>query len=294
MRSELQQSLTASATPMNSLANTSPTSLSARYPGNSRRILAQFKTSSIHIDEALYAPGFCMARHCHEHAELACSLQGVHWSLHSNAGYTCRPGTLRFLPAGEPHENYFPNGARCLRIELRSPILDRAREYGAALSMPGELATPAAATLSRLLFKEFRYNDDLSALSIEGLSLLLLEASSNETAWPEYRLPQWLGRIREMLHEEIASRLTLAELAACAGRHPVQVCRQFHRRFRCTIGEYVRRLRVGRAQSLLTSSELGLAEIALACGFSDQSHFTRAFRRLTGMPPRQYRKQNTR
>jgi AraC family transcriptional regulator len=279
---------------MKSLANTSRPVLATRYAGNSRRSLGQFKTLSIHIEEAEYAPGFCLARHFHEHAEFACSMEGVHWSLLSNAGYTCRPGTLRFLPAGEPHENYFPNGARCLRIELRAPIFERAREYGAVLSMPGELATPAAAMLTQLLVKEFRQNDDLSALSIEGLSLQLLQVYSNEPLSHKERLPQWLGRIRDTLHDESASRLTLAELARLAGRHPVQVCRQFHRRFRCTIGEYVRRLRVGRAQSLLTSSELGLAEIALACGFSDQSHFTRAFRRLTGVPPRQYRKQTTR
>jgi AraC family transcriptional regulator len=264
------------------------------YPGNSRRILGQFDISSINIEEAEYAPGFCLARHAHENAQLACSIEGVHWSLLSNAGYTCRPGTLRFLPAGEPHENYFPNGARCLRIELRSSILERAREHGAVLAASGELATPAAAMLSQLLVKEFRQNDDLSGISIEGLTLQLLQACSSDPVRPERRLPQWLGRIREMLHEESASRLTLAELAHCAGRHPVQVCRQFHHRSRCTIGEYVRRLRVGHAQSLLATSELSLAEIALACGFSDQSHFTRAFRSLTGLPPRQYRKRNTR
>ncbi len=279
---------------MKSLANSSRLALATRYAGSSRRSLGQFKTPSIHIEEAEYAPGFCLARHFHEHAEFACGMEGIHWSLLSNAGYTCRPGTLRFLPAGEPHENYFPNGARCLRIELRAPIFERAREYGPVLSMPGELATPAAAMLTQLLVKEFRQNDDLSALSIEGLSLQLLQVYSNEPLSHKERLPQWLGRIRDTLHDESASRLTLAELARRAGRHPVQVCRQFHRRFRCTIGEYVRRLRVGRAQSLLTSSELGLAEIALACGFSDQSHFTRAFRRLAGIPPRQYRKQNDR
>jgi AraC family transcriptional regulator len=277
---------------MKSLAISSTFLSTSRPPGCTRRILGQLETASIRMEEAVYSPGYCMPRHFHEDAEFACGLEGVHWSLLSNAGYNCQPGTLRFLPAGEPHENYFPHGARCLRIELQSPIFARAREYGSVLTMPGELRTRAAARLSQLLVKEFRQNDDLSALSIEGLSLQLVQTCSSEPAWPEKVLPRWLARIREMLHEESASRLTLGELAQCAGRHPVQVCRQFHRRFGCTIGEYVRRLRVGRAQSLLNSSELGLAEIALACGFCDQSHFTRAFRRLTGMPPQQYRKQN--
>jgi AraC family transcriptional regulator len=272
------------------LANISAPAPNVRYAGNSRRILQHFETSSICIDEAEYAPGFCMSRHFHERAEFACSLEGVHWSLHSNAGYNCQPGTLRFLPAGEPHENYFPKGARCLRIELRSPILALAQQYGAVLTTPGELATPAAVMLSQLLIREFRKNDDLSALSIEAISLQLLQVGANESPSNQGRSPHWLARIREMLHEERSDRLTLADLASCAGRHPVQVCRQFHRRFRCTISEYVRWLRVARAQSLLTSSELGLAEIALTCGFSDQSQFTRAFHRLTGMPPRRYRK----
>jgi AraC-like DNA-binding protein len=41
----------------------------------------------------------------------------------------------------------------------------------------------------------------------------------------------------------------------------------------------------------LRCCDLEVAEIALACGFSDQSHFTTAFRRLTGIPPHRYRLQ---
>jgi AraC family transcriptional regulator len=57
----------------------------------------------------------------------------------------------------------------------------------------------------------------------------------------------------------------------------------------CTMSEYVRRARVARAQNLLRHASLGITEIALACGFADQSHFTRAFSRVTGMPPGRYR-----
>jgi AraC family transcriptional regulator len=71
----------------------------------------------------------------------------------------------------------------------------------------------------------------------------------------------------------------------------VQISRQFHHHFGCTVSEYIRRVRIARAQSLLSRRDLELAEIALACGFSDQSHFTTAFRKLTGMPPRRYRVQ---
>jgi AraC-like DNA-binding protein len=84
-------------------------------------------------------------------------------------------------------------------------------------------------------------------------------------------------------------RLTLTDLARCAGRHPVQISREFHRYFGCTIGAYVRQVRIAHAQRLLSREEMSVAEIALACGFSDQSHFTTHFRRLTGLPPKKFR-----
>src|SRR5215472_2627823 len=92
-----------------------------------------------------------------------------------------------------------------------------------------------------------------------------------------------------MLHEHGMERLTLTDLARCAGRHPVQISREFHRYFGCTIGTYVRQVRIARAQRLLSVHKMNIAEIALECGFSDQSHFTTQFRRITGMPPKKFR-----
>jgi AraC family transcriptional regulator len=102
-----------------------------------------------------------------------------------------------------------------------------------------------------------------------------------------------LLRVREVLHERATNHPTLADLSRSAGRHPVQVSRQFHQHFGCTISTYVRQVRVARAQSLLAVPRLTLAEIALASGFSDQSHFTNAFHRLTGLTPHRYRLQNS-
>jgi AraC family transcriptional regulator len=231
-----------------------------------------------------------MARHAEDSSFFACTVAGFHWSANDHGGHTCRPGTVRFLPAGEPHENYFASKSRCLLVKLEPPMLERAREHGAMPSGPGQLATPSAAALCKRLRSELRYDDDLSPLAAEELCFELLLAGTLEPLKPATPIPAWLRRIREMLHEE-GRRITLEELARGAGRHPVQVCRQFHRRFDCTIGDYVRRVRVARAQMLLRSTDMSVAEIALSCGFSDQSQFTTAFHRVTGQPPYRYRKQ---
>jgi AraC family transcriptional regulator len=259
---------------------------------DSRRVLRKLETPVLKVEEVAYAAGVCIPRHADALPFFACTLAGLYWSSHSYGGHTCVPGTVRFLPAGESHENYFPRASRCLLVNLQHDVLRRAGEHSSAiLSMPGQLAAPGAAKLCTLLRAELRHNDDLSSLAVEELTLELLLTGAKERWSPATPIPVWLRRIYEMLHEESDGRVTLADLARCAGRHPVQVCRQFHRRFSCTIGEYVRRIRVARAQTLLRGSQLSVAQIALTCGFSDQSQFTTAFRRLTGLPPHRYRKQ---
>lgn len=275
-------------------ANRSSTPPLLPYPGESRRILGEFETPAVKVEEMVFAPGLCVARHSHDTSNLIYVIAGEHWSGFSRGGDTCAPRTVRYLPAGEPHENYFPVGCRCLHIELRQPILELAAEHGQMIYAPGELAWPPAVALGARLHREFRQKDDLSRLDIEAVILQLLLADGQDRTPRRNLVPAWLVRIREMLREQEHPRLTLAELSRCVGRHPVQISRQFHHHFGCTISEYMRRVRVARAQSLLSCRDLKVAEIALACGFADQSHFTTAFRRLTGMPPHRYRLQISR
>ena len=70
---------------------------------------------------------------------------------------------------------------------------------------------------------------------------------------------------------------------------------EFSRQFRKTIGDsphqFLMRCRMERALGLLTDAGHPLSDIAIACGFSDQAHLTRLFKRFTGKTPRQYRAQ---
>lgn len=225
-------------------------------------------------EELVYAPGLCVERHAHDTDNLIYIISGTHWSSYSRGGEACDPRTVRFLAAGEPHENYFPVESRCLVIDLGRAT--------AALT-PGKVEEPSAPVLGARLYREFRHGDDLSALGIESTVLELLLTDRHDER--RGAIPVWLLRVREMLREE---RPTLAELSRAVGRHPVQVSRQFHHYFGCTISEYVRRVRIGRAQSLLSRGDRSVAETALACGFCDQSHFTTAFSRLVGVSPRQW------
>jgi AraC family transcriptional regulator len=74
------------------------------------------------------------------------------------------------------------------------------------------------------------------------------------------------------------------------GVHPVTLARGFRRAYGCSVGAYLRRLRVARAAQRLAETDDALAEIALEAGFADQSHFSNLFRRETGVSPSAFRR----
>jgi AraC family transcriptional regulator len=86
--------------------------------------------------------------------------------------------------------------------------------------------------------------------------------------------------------------VSVAEIAAAVGVHPLHLARTFRRFFNCSPGEYLRKCRIQLAANLLLGSKKTLAEIALISGFADQSQFTRSFRQYTGNTPANFRRVN--
>ena len=200
--------------------------------------------------------------------------------------------TLAFHPAGEVHHScWHGREARCFHIEIAPRLLDRVRKHSLSFDAPAvfDLGTPN--WIARRIYDEFRCMDDLSSLVIEALTLELLAegarwASNSASSTP----PRWLERIPDLLRAEISQSLTLEQIAGSVGVHPAHLARVFRRVHGCTVGDYVRHLRIEFACDRLKTTDASLAEIALAAGFSDQSHFSRTFKRYTRMSPAIFRK----
>jgi AraC family transcriptional regulator len=106
-------------------------------------------------------------------------------------------------------------------------------------------------------------------------------------------LPEWQARrVRSFVAENLDRRLTVAELAKYVHLSDGQFCRVFKRTFGVTAHLYVIRSRIKAAQELMLSSGMTLSEIAVCCGMSDQSHFTRWFRRVVGETPHSWRRRH--
>jgi AraC family transcriptional regulator len=204
------------------------------------------------------------------------------------------PMSLTLFPAGMPHANcWYGAGGKALHVEFSSLWLQRLGGRTRVLDRPDDFATGAPLSFMHRLVRECHEQDSATSLAVEGLVLELLAACERSVprAVTVGGSRRWLGRVEALLHDRFREALTLDEIASDSHVSADHLAREFRKHFGCTVGEYVRQLRLDFACTQLASGRHSLAAIAEAAGFADQSHFTRVFRRRMGLTPGAYRAQ---
>lgn len=103
-------------------------------------------------------------------------------------------------------------------------------------------------------------------------------------------LPQHkLRLVTDYINDYLECELSLNELAAIAQLSQYHFCRVFKQATGLKPHQYLVQQRVERAKQLLKQGEMSIAEVAIACGFTHQSHLHRHFKRLTGVTPKTWR-----
>lgn len=248
------------------------------------------EVSDFYLTESRYPEGMKVPSHSHENASFYFILRGSMTERCNNVTRERAPSTLVFTPPNEPHSNQIrQHGCRLFMIEIKPRWLAWAKEHACLPDSTSHFNSAVTIKLGRQAYSEACRPDSFSPLVIEGLMLELLAAiSRDQTILAQKRAP-WLERARELLHERFAAKLTINEMATELGVHPVYFLTAFRRHYGCTVGEYIRHLRIEYACSQLRCADASLTEIGLAAGFFDQSHFSRTFKLLIGMTPAQYR-----
>lgn len=211
------------------------------------------------VDGSLPA-GLRTPLHVHERAYFAVILQGDFVEHYESTTVRLTPAALNFVPAGTPHRTN-SNGARVIRLEFPDNLLADAGPHRLADKRPRMLTHPATLALTRRV------------------------AAESKT-----RIAPWLRSTREKIDAEWNRVISLKHLAASAGVHPVHLARAFRSRYGCSIGEYRRRCQLKAAEDLVRCTQRDLRDVALSCGFVDQSHLSKAFRNAFGTSPGRYRR----
>ena len=103
-------------------------------------------------------------------------------------------------------------------------------------------------------------------------------------------VPQGMAQALRRLQQRYASKVSTGQLAAWAGVSSVKFARLSRRLFGLTPGQLIVQARLNAAAELLRRSRQSISEIGIACGFTDHSAFSRAFRSAVGVTPSEYRK----
>jgi AraC family transcriptional regulator len=241
--------------------------------------------------ESIYPANAIMPRHTHEIAHVSFVLKGNFTEICGRKERSSGRSTLIIHPPDEDHSVAFHEvGARIFSFRVKNKLLDRVRDFTRIFDAPATFVGGQTSWLAAQLYRESSATDTVSPLMIEALSFEIIAAASRRAAnLHERNVPKWLKQAQEYLHAHFDENISLTALAEIVGAHPVYLAREFRRAYGCTMGEYVRRLRIETACREITNSDLPLNDIALALGFYDQSHFTNVFKRQTGITPARYR-----
>jgi len=225
--------------------------------------------------------------HAHARPHLTLLLRGAIREQRGPQRYERQAGQTVFFYGQEPHQSDRTlEGSRNLNLEFDPGFFRRVNLREDDLQAAVQHNAGTSAQLLKA-YQEFVTNDQFSADSVLMSLLVAVDRQARARREPA---ASWLGMVEELLRDRWNEPVSLQDLSVASGRHPVTISRQFHHYLGCTLGEYMRRLKVERALTLIRQPGTSLAAVAYECGFSDQSHFGRVFHQLTGFRPVDYKR----
>jgi len=241
------------------------------------------------ITDTLYNKDNEFPKHSHENLYIAYVIEGNYIESTRRETKRCLPGSVVLHRIDEEHSNRsFARKNRILNAEIGHDWIEKYNINYSGIEKNISRNSFQMKLIFSKLYNEYLINDSVTTLAFETGILEAFNSLLTAGNFITGSKPAWVSRADEILRYEEPSKLNLTYIAAETGVHPAHISRDFRRYFHSSMSEYVRRLKVEKAGEYLSNGKFTLADISYRCGFADQSHFTRIFKKFKGITPRQY------
>jgi AraC-like DNA-binding protein len=155
------------------------------------------------------------------------------------------------------------------------------------LLQKGMMIYDALYSWAKYLQKEKHTQNPVDHLFIDVFNKFIKHKSAKK------KTPDWVRELKEIIQDQVDTNLNLTQISKSLDVNPTYLSREFSKHFdNLSFGEYTRKLRIEKAIELIKLNAHSLTEIAYLTGFSDQSHFTRVFKQITGKNPSAFKKES--
>lgn len=227
---------------------------------------------------------FDNTRHRHPNTHLSFVLKGG-CEEQKKEKYQRKLLSSTFYHRYESHQiNSIPNNATHLNIDFEPLFI---KEINSELNIEFIAKHDFSLPFEMIkLYNELHANDNLKIIAIEEKVVSLFSKSKSSYSYESS--PVWVEQVKQYIQEYWDQPITLDELALITGLHKVSISKHFSKYTGYSITTYQRKIRVYKALELINSNKYSLTEIAMRCGFSDQSHFIKFFKQYTNILPKKY------
>jgi AraC-type DNA-binding domain-containing proteins len=247
--------------------------------------------------------------HWHEELQFCAVLEGaVDFHVHGDRITVCE-GEGIFINVGQLHEalNHPGSSGRYLCVDFHPELISGSavsiirslyvRPYITENSLPYLKIDSSDVIISELLElagiyekKENGYEIDIEILLLGIWKKIIISMSPAETDEEPDGGQERIKEIIRWVDAHYMEKFDLSVLAGHVGLSKSYCCREFRKRMKCTISDFLLARRLSAATEMLTSSDDPVTEIAYSCGFGSTSYFIEKFRTESGCTPLAYRK----
>ena len=244
------------------------------------------------LSAAAYPAGTRQAPHAHDELQITVVLHG---QLEERVETAVERPTALSVVAKDPgvvHEDLFTTSADTLTAQLSIPnasLADFVEHPGRARAWRWAHDLRVALPFLRIVARGLRGTRHFVA-DDDDIVDLLAAVSARGHAPPRADAPRWLTDAVHQACDEWRPGVTVRELAANLGLHPVYFARCVRRWYGTGAAELLRKSRLRHAARAVADGGGTIAAVAHATGFADESHFSREFAKATGLPPARYRR----